>query len=1258
MPIYNIYNMDKPQKKKSTDTITMAPKKSNKTDLEKAIEYYKVKGKNPATIASQLGITVTTSIKKLNGQKVKKTVTPSNDFDTYYGRRIQETILQRWKTDTQKYVGRFKMFFRQYDKKSLKWRDAVRGFNVTATKKDFDDILAMEVANLQSDLTEQYSADELDVDSFNYAEDGERIPVKVGDGVSLKTGVVYTTVKGGQRKVGKSITKGGLKMRFTTLKLSDDKQEWDTGKGRCVFDYLIYTYKDKAKRKLDRPEIVNYKGIECSKAEVYLNELLKEEGDCNEPLTEGVSIFQLENFCDEFGIAMYAFDAGDNLIEYYKPNTGRDRIGKKALIFTCYGEHFYPVEDKSDRSNKSARGALTDNSQRFGTNEETVITGDPKEKKVKTVIAPTEYEWEQNKELMSKQKQAIRDLNSFVEKYKVPNGATEFWFADKLLYNCWMKLKKDATDLVSQNFQNEFAFRYLLNAEMKVPYPLNSQSLDVIDNTIQRVVYDDTIVLTKPIDFKMKRYMEDNDETYQGETFVFAMNEIWRQLYPFELSKAPFLSNANDAVQVALNAENVKNRTHIGRTSEKYSSDEIKQMLLNGDAICVDIKRCYADCIYNQRDPFLRFTGREQIELYDKKPLTAGLYFVKTKDNTLLHQNNWYSRKIIEKAKNENIDFRITHQIRCIDAEWQGCYLKPDADLADLDYDDKNNLIPNKLTHRYMNMTDLFKDYCDAVIEQTEQDEDFSLTKLVINSLTGYLGKTTYKQREVSLTNNLEEVWSEFVVPEVQDNPNADVFINPIENNGDKLYLYGCNYTKTNLANGLPMYIQMLDWSNMALYDLGKNIGGEIVYRKTDMVISVGGKLDSKYIAETPCSYSDTFGTYYQDTDMEKFQGASFHFLEPNDKDVITPVIDSNWNDYPEYTTSSEWEGILKLAVEKGGLLIIGRAGTGKSYIIDQGVKAKILPEDTVTRLSFTNRAARNINGTTINKAMALNMENKTNNKTIEGLKKHKFFIVDEIGMINNNLWNKLMYLKKVTGAIFILLGDYRQCPPIEDGEEVDYFNHSYVKYLTNNNRIELNVPQRYDLELWDWLEDYYEEGIVGSEVVKKKLTIDDIVYRKNICYYNKTRERINKECQDYFKKDKAFVVLSYDGDVKDKQKTALIYTGLPLMAIVNNKELEIINTEEFWVEAFSSAEETITMYRDEDHSDKLTIGFKDFHKCFVVNYASTTHKSQGATISLGINIFDWYALCRDRRLGYTAVSRAKKCEQVWIDGVVQDYDY
>ena len=167
----------------------------------------------------------------------------------------------------------------------------------------------------------------------------------------------------------------------------------------------------------------------------------------------------------------------------------------------------------------------------------------------------------------------------------------------------------------------------------------------------------------------------------------------------------------------------------------------------------------------------------------------------------------------------------------------------------------------------------------------------------------------------------------------------------------------------------------------------------------------------------------------------------------------------------------------------------------------------------------------------------------------------------------------------------------------------------------------------------------------------------------------NKTRKQINQDCMKHIIDGMSYIPVFLPVNEKIIETNpyadeAYIYKGLPVMAVKTCSEMEIINSEEFWVKEVSSSEQIITLYRDEEpDGETLVIGFKEFHNYYVVNYAATTHKSQGATIEKDINIWDWWAMLKDRKLGYTAVSRAKSCGQLTIVSLIdmtanEDEDY
>jgi len=1178
--IYSIYmDMIRNQKKQSMDNIRPMPKSS----YEKALQYYGLQGKTAVQVSSRFGYNPTYTIKRRNGLVEKKKVSVDNPN---YNNKVKDYLIAKWKNDSQEYWGTYNMNYRRYDKKSKKMVDVVTKITAKGTK----DSIFLEALTLFNKRVKQYQEDYPENESYSLNEDPlSLVPITGGSGIIVENQRVESSVSGGQRTIGKKGVKRNMRMKdaFSFFKISDDKQEWNTNQGKCVFDYLIWKYKDVSGFK-------KVLGKSVEQAEEWLNDLFRgNELEEQNPITQGVSVQQLEKFCEFFSINMYSFDKTDNLIEYYKCKKSVDgnRAGRDALIFVVYDDHFYPVEDKAERKSKQSRVTTTIT---IASADIETFAGAGKEEVIKKIIAPTNEE--------------------FVE------------------------LKKDKPDYLA--VQNKWALDYFKQNEGKLPFPIDAKNIYVNEATIETMVYDDKIVLTKPINPYVKRFYDENTKGYQGQSSLSVTNYIWEQMYPFKFGKAPFLSQPNQQVADALSVEGVKYRTHLGRTSDYYDAEMIKDNIIRGKAVVVDITKCYCDAIYNQKEKFIVFKGKEIVEAYDGRPLTLGLYFIETDDMTLFHQSNWYSKAIIDLATKENIPFNIKRQIRCVDIDWK--WEKIETDERDV------------VTNIYsLDNSNLFKSWCDSVIELTEQDEDFTLTKDVINSITGYLGKTFSKTKDVGLSKNLNELWTDWLInPDnkhnAMDNPN--VYISVIESGDDKVYLYGVETMTKNMSNGLPMYIQLLDWSNIALYNLGKDIGGEIVYRKTDCIVSIGGKIPADKLEDDVCGYSERFGKYHIE-DTEKALHFNYDLLMNTNRSIEIPVLDDGWTDYKQFKSSDDWEGIINMAIEKGGMLISGRAGTGKSYIIGKGIEAKLLPETAESRLAFTNRAARNIKGTTINKALAINKDEKTNSKTLSHLKTIRIFIIDEISMINASYWNRLMLLKETTKSIFILLGDYRQCPPIEDGAEVDYFTHPYAKRLVNYNRCELTKPQRYDMKLWKWLEDFYEGGYDGDGIEKKKLSIENILYRKNICYMNKTRRKINDLCMEYFKQWKTWLVLEVPENCKNEYADkAFIYKGLPVMANANNREMNIINTEEFWVKDFSSSESNMTLYRDEDpDGETLVIDFNNFHKYFVVNYAATTHKSQGATINKEINIFDWYYMTDDKRIGYTAVSRGKTCEQVTI---------
>jgi len=757
----------------------------------------------------------------------------------------------------------------------------------------------------------------------------------------------------------------------------------------------------------------------------------------------------------------------------------------------------------------------------------------------------------------------------------------------------------------------------------KLPFPFNSSNISYSDGKFNYIVIDDKLILPDPINEinkhgeviptvqgLVKQYVEDNGKKYIGQNIQLLLQEIWKETYEEDLSNHSLQSTYNPVMYEFLTTENVKFRTHYGNTNMWLSdrpNDIVKWLDENPDRYdAVDLVKCYSSLLLNPLDNWIVYDILDEIEPY--QPVDGdfpfGLYVVETDDLTILHQTNIYSNKILDYARENKVKFNVKYQI-----------------LKKRKYE-SDNLENRNHFHKIINK-----------IKSWNMDK--KMMKLIINTITGYMGKTSLKKYNVSLNTNILEVFENGVIK--NNDKSKEIYFEKMKD----LFVYG-NVDETEMVkNSLPVYIQILDWSNIMLHKMIKKMGGVCIYRHTDMAVCVltnNEKTTADYTYNEIIPDDDITSSWGKTKQENPYHLKYKHFESymKNNRHCKFPTL-KTWKQYP-YESSNQYEDIIKVAVEYGGLLLEGRAGTGKDYVIDK------IPElDSDCKLALTNKASNLMNGTTIHKALGINNDDKACGVMMKKYKHKKIIVVNEISMINKALWFKLVLLKiKHPKLIFILSGDYRQCKPIEDERtdinDYDYFNSDIVKYLTNYNKVELTERQRYDFNMWIMLEDFYERGII-PDIPKGTPDFN----AKKICYYNRTRKYINELCMNNLKTiDALFLYFEDDKDDPShyKQQSVWIYNNLPVMSIKNNKDFDIVNGDEYFVKSFD--EKNIILDND------IVIPVEKFHSNFVANYIATTHKLQGATIDEPLYIYDFDKLMTDKHLGYTALSRVKKIEYLF----------
>lgn len=704
-----------------------------------------------------------------------------------------------------------------------------------------------------------------------------------------------------------------------------------------------------------------------------------------------------------------------------------------------------------------------------------------------------------------------------------------------------------------------------------------------------------------------KRIAEVNEQPYTGESTFSILVKLLNEL------KYDKKSICSPHTYDSITAENVKWRTHYGATVPDITEEQLQVMIDNGEAICADIAKCYTACIENPYDDFITLHFRDSWAepndaMYNADgTLKTGLYFISTGDMTLFHGSNIYSNKIIDLAKAEGISYSI-----------DACLLTTEKQ-------------PRNYFHALLT----------AIDTMCKGDKD--LKKSLTNIITGFLGKQSSTRYTVKLNTDVESIWNDFTEREYHEN---DTFMYHV---GDH-YLYGYKHLTHNAETNVPMYIQVLDWSNMRLYDMIKQSGGECLYRKTDCAVIRGGSL----------TYGKNNGDYRVSplpTHIKAYVPAEHRSVMNNityDRDFIT---------HPSITNSNQVDEVYDILMKTRGLLNVSRAGTGKTYNclkIEERFKAEH-DGAKVYKIAFTNKACLNFKGTTIHKFLKIDQQGRFNLTWLNSLREQKVLvIIDEISMIGEFLWRRLVELKKALPKAYImLLGDYRQAPPVEENP-IDYFNHSAVKYLANYTKVEFTVRQRYDEALWDFAEDVYERQHTDMSKVNviQHITPGLLENTTNICFYNSTRKDINEMVNKYVAKKHSDVYsIEFESDNKKAlQQSALLYVGCPIIAHKNYTTrgggevvIHCVNNETFTITEIDDERLVASSKRTDDDGEEIdhtfTIDTDEFHEYFCLNYCSTTHKQQGATINNNVIIFDYDYMSRE--LKYTAITRVKKLTQI-----------
>jgi hypothetical protein len=931
-----------------------------------------------------------------------------------------------------------------------------------------------------------------------------------------------------------------------------------------------------------------------------------------------VSVRQIKRFCKSYGIPMYCLSQDDKTIAKYLPDVSHNN--HKSLAFKVANGHFYGIEDSKTISylgviNSKKTSLITNNVTKKSDKEPPKVNII----EVKTDKSNTQFLYETMKELNTQvlNKNIVMKGNqilSFVlgdNKYIFGNDNDDN-FGKELLGDKWKG--EHIVQLSSQIFKelypkedhksslNNQVLEYLLLEGVKHRTHLGAMDNDNIDilQSVLGVLIDNDL---EHIDIVDKIF-------HKGD-------EVPEVIKPLTLSGHSYFDKWKKD-------KAMKERKNIP-IKEPYYEDKV----VGKDVYkCYDINKCYGAILQNPLEKWCVLDFNSIFLPFDTtnkhhRTIPLGLYTINTNDFTLFHGSNIYSRSIIIKGLEENI---ITHKnIKQI------CIANQTLSLP------KNHF--HKLIEKF----------------KTCSNGNINMFKSMVNLMTGILGKSSSSHTNINISSSFNEF-----LTYISDKKDTKPFCYVEGDGDDKIYMYGVSDERQLQENSLPIYLQILDESNIRLYDMVKKSGGHLLYRKTDcaLILNPTNELE----------LDDLWGGYSK----EKYP-ILVHTNKHIERQVkgdnilkhIENDIDKNWSKY-DVNDSTDYDKVRELIEDKGGLMMLGRAGTGKSYVIKNIANDYKSEGKGVAKLAFTNIASLNIGGTTIHKFLKLNEKGDLLQSRINIIEKeYSLIIIDEISMVSSFLWRRLYHLHDLTKIPFLLVGDFRQIPPVEDMRYEDYRDHPTLLNLCKNSYIELEKIHRYDTALADITKDL--DGMMNIQKSQFKKKIGKV----NICYLNKTRKKINRLLNDKLRpqNEDDFVVspmtewnTDFEDDTPEETKKHItkmseeeptqdlfVYKDMPMIARLNQGD-DIYNNEKFIV---TSIGETITLMSirasdegtEEQHEFKCLL--QDLQKYLLCCYCMTTHKSQGITIDGAVTIHDWDRM--DKKLRYTAITRVKKLENIFM---------
>lgn len=364
-------------------------------------------------------------------------------------------------------------------------------------------------------------------------------------------------------------------------------------------------------------------------------------------------------------------------------------------------------------------------------------------------------------------------------------------------------------------------------------------------------------------------------------------------------------------------------------------------------------------------------------------------------------------------------------------------------------------------------------------------------------------------------------------------------------------------------------------------------------------------------------------------------------------------------------------------------ILIVGSAGTGKSFLINQYLEALPLSERKVTLIvAPTGRAADNLNAQTIHKAFQFPSEVQPNEE-VTAAPKHLYnysrIIIDEINMVRQDVFSRMIktirFIEQQTNKQIqvIALGDFSQISPCADAADMALLNEFYpdargVYAFHSDQWIQIDfrkivlkhIYRQNDSEFIEKLNEIKYGNIAAIDWFNKNSRVFPSCHGITICPTRKQVDYYNREASYFFDPDDMVV---FNGTINGKTEEQLpcpqqlrLAIGMRVMTICNADKYkngsmgEIVKLNGSSIRVLLDSGELVTVRK---RRFTLQDGLIYEQIPIVLAYAITANKSEGMTFE-AINIVPGFFA---PGMLYTVLSRVKSIRGLYIEGELTPKD-